>query len=128
MPADKGPPRCVLIVDDEPLVRDMLARALLGMGLQALTAGSAGEALEAVRLSAGRVALVLLDLNMPGLGGLAVLDALRGLDPPVPVLLVSGAADLLGADELARLGAAGALAKPFDLARLREAVAALLGR
>src|SRR5262249_58518516 len=79
MPADKGPPRCVLIVDDEPLVRDMLARALLGMGLQALTAGSAGEALEAVRLSAGRVALGLLDLNMPGLGRLAVLDALRGL-------------------------------------------------
>jgi len=98
------------------------------MGLQALTAGSAGEALEAIRLSAGRVAPALLDLNMPGLGGLAALDALRALDPPAPALLVTGSADLLGADDLGRIGAAGVLARPFDVGRLREAVAALLGR
>jgi CheY-like chemotaxis protein len=120
------PPPCVLVVDDEPLVRDVLARAVRAMGLQALTAGSAVEALEACRLNAGRLALVLLDLNLPGLGGHAVLDGLPGIAPAVPVLLVTGAADLLGAEDLARLGVTGVLAKPVRLPDLEQAVRALL--
>jgi CheY-like chemotaxis protein len=120
-----GAPPCALVVEDEPLARDVLARALRGLGLQALTAASAAEALEACRLGAGRLALALVDLGAPAPGGFAALDALRGLAPPVPVLLVAGAADLLAAEGLLA-GAAGVLAKPVRPAELKRAVRALL--
>jgi CheY-like chemotaxis protein len=126
MSAEGGPAPCVLVADDEPLVRDMLARAVRSMGLEALTAGSGEEALALYRQQAGRVALILMDLNMPGMGGAAALAELSRADPPARVLLTTGAADLLGADDLARLGAAGALAKPVRLPELERAVRALL--
>jgi len=126
MRAVESPPPCVLVVDDEPSVRDILARAVRSMGLLALTAASVMEALEACRLNAGRLALVLPGLNRPGPGGLTALDALRAQGPPAPVLLVTGAAELPGAGELARRGAAGVVAKPFRLRDLARAVRALL--
>ena len=126
MRAEGGPPPCVLVVEDEPRARDVLAHDLRAMGLQALTAASAAGAVEACRLGAGRLALALVDLNAPALAGLAALDALRGLAPPVPVLLVAGAAELRCAGEGPLAGAAGVLAKPVRLRELRQAVRALL--
>jgi CheY-like chemotaxis protein len=62
----------VLIVDDEPLVREMLAEMLGGMGLVILVAGESGEALEILKRTAHQVAILVNDVRMPG--------AMDGLD------------------------------------------------
>jgi CheY-like chemotaxis protein len=114
-------PPCVLVADDESFIRDILARALRQMGLEALTASSGEEAVELYLLHREEVALVLLDLHMPGEGGAAALAAMRQLSPALPVLLITGAAE-----EVARLGAGGVLAKPLPLDELVRAVGLLL--
>jgi two-component system cell cycle sensor histidine kinase/response regulator CckA len=119
-------PAYVLLADDEPFVRAVVAGCLQRIGLRPLCAASGEEAVELCRRHRGEVAVALLDLNMPGLGGAAALAALRRLSPGLPVLLVTGAAELLGAEEAARLGASGVLAKPFRLADLAAAVRAWL--
>src|SRR5262245_59574818 len=98
-------PPCVLVADDEPFIRDIPARALRRMGLEALTASSGEEAVELYRLHSEEVALALLDLNMPGEGGAVALARLRQLSPSLPVLHITGAAEQLGAEEVAQLGA-----------------------
>jgi len=119
-------PPCVLVADDEPFVRDVLARAVRRMGLEALEAGSGEEALELCALHAGRVALALLDVRMPGMGGLAALAELRRASPGLPVLLVCGDPGGPGEAEALRLGARGLLGKPLRLAELEGAVRACL--
>jgi len=121
-------PACVLVADDDPAVRSMTALCLEGLGLRALCAGSGEEAVELCLCTPGEVSLVLLDLNMPGRGGRAALEALRGVAPGLPVLLVSGDADRLTADDVLGAGACGVLAKPFGLAELRAALSVWLPR
>ena len=116
------PPPCVLVVDDQPFVRDVLARAQRGMGLEALPAASGEEALELCGLDAGRVGLVLLDLRMPGKGGLAALAELRQERPELPVLLVCWGPGELSEQEAIRQGARALLRKPLRLGELERAV------
>jgi CheY-like chemotaxis protein len=115
-----------LVVDDQPFVRDVLARAVRGMGLEALPAASGEEALELCRLHGGRVGLALLDLRMPGMGGLAALAELRRDRPELAVLLVCGDPGDLSDPEALRLGARGLLRKPLRLGELQRAVRSCL--
>jgi two-component system cell cycle sensor histidine kinase/response regulator CckA len=100
----------ILVVDDEPTVRDVLVGLLGALGYQVDCAASGEEALERCD---ERYDLVLLDVTMPGMGGRAALRALRERWPRLPVLLTSGydeneALRSLGAD-----GPDGFLQKPF---------------
>jgi CheY-like chemotaxis protein len=108
----------VLVVDDDELIQATVPQLLEALGHRVDTALSGEEALE--RLAGGLCPdLVILDMNMPGLGGAATLPRLRALRPELPVLLATGRADqealdLVAADPHARL-----LAKPFSLDDLR---------
>jgi CheY-like chemotaxis protein len=117
------PPRRVLIIDDDPLMRETLAEALEDMGVSAEGAADGLEGLARLR-QGPRPCAVLLDLRMPRLDGAGFLREVRA-DPALsdlPVITMSGL------DEEAAPGAAAAaLRKPFDLDELARILASLCG-
>ena len=116
--------RRILLVDDEPGMRDMLWWSLERAGYDIVQAGDGVEAL--ARLEAGGVDLVITDLTMPRRGGLDLLRALRERPGCPPVIVATGFGTVETAVEAMRLGAVDFLLKPFDYDRLIERVHACL--
>jgi two-component system, cell cycle sensor histidine kinase and response regulator CckA len=103
----------VLVVDDEPMVRRFVARALQveGFGVHEATDGE--EALDLIRAGVADLDVVLSDVVMPRMNGVQLLQSLSTLRPDLPVLLMSG----YGTTQLSELGIAspcGVLGKPFS--------------
>ena len=101
----------ILIVDDEPNIRRMLASLLAAEGHQVTHAGTGGSALRAVAEDAPDV--VLLDLALPDTDGLSVLESLRRTQPTLPVVMMSGRATLADAVRATKLGAFHFIEKPL---------------
>jgi DNA-binding NtrC family response regulator len=101
-----------LVVDDEPDMCWLLSRVLGDQGVEVVTAGDGRAALELITREAPDV--VLLDLKMPGLGGIEVLERAKAVDPRMPVVMVTAYGDLPSAVQAMRLGADDYLTKPFD--------------
>ncbi|HEX9081960.1 MAG TPA: PAS domain S-box protein, partial [Holophagaceae bacterium] len=115
----------VLLVDDDELVRNATETLLEVAGHQVVQAEDGETALRS--LEAGLSPdLVILDLNMPGLGGAETLPRLRELLPDVAVLLATGRVDQAALDLVARYRCTGLLSKPFTMQDLQQQVAALL--
>ena len=110
----------VLVVDDDPTIRETLADYFEGLGWTARTAGTATEGLQQAAAHAPDVALV--DLRLPDADGLRLLEALRADDPNVGVIFLTGHADVPTAVRAMREGAADFLEKPVDLDALGTAV------
>lgn len=106
----------VMVVDDEERIRAMLAKLLSSQGHSVVTAASASAAID--RLEYREVDLVVLDLVMPGLGGLAVLDAINSSRRPTPVIVLSGVTDVATRVEALDRGAVDVVSKPFSLTEL----------
>jgi len=115
----------VLIVDDELGVRESL-RAILGPDYQVLTAGSGEEAIATCRRMP--VDVVTLDLRMPGMGGITVLEAIKQIDSEIEVLIITGYGSFDTALQGLRHRAFDYLAKPFDCDHVRHVVQAALAR
>jgi two-component system, NtrC family, nitrogen regulation response regulator GlnG len=118
--------RKVLIVDDEPSVRFVLARTCERAGVPSEEAGSAEEAREKLALHGttgpDSVGLVLLDVRLPGDDGFKLLGELAAR-PDAPFVVVMTAEDTMrSAVEAMKRGAADYLGKPFDLARVERIV------
>lgn len=111
----------VLVVDDEVAVRTTIARALRDTTSSVVVAEDANEALQ--KLEQGSFDVIVSDIHMPGMTGLALIDALRARDLDVPIILVTGAPSVETAASAVELGAFRYLTKPFDLDTLRRAVA-----
>jgi DNA-binding response OmpR family regulator len=116
----------VLVVEDDPSVRGLLQTLLSAEGYDVATASDGLAGL--VKASSRRPSLILLDLMMPDLGGIRVLEELRG-DPAlsdVPVIVVTGKIDAVaGLKEV--LGEDSVFAKPFGVAELLARVAEVTG-
>jgi len=116
----------VLVVDDEHMVRIMMQLALERNDFDVWLARNGREAIDLYRRHTEEIAVVLLDVHMPGLDGLQTLEVLRELNPEVLVCFMS---DDTGASEpegLLQRGAAHVIAKPFrldDLANILRRVA-----
>jgi two-component system, cell cycle sensor histidine kinase and response regulator CckA len=82
--------RIVLVVDDDPMIRDLVARAITGAGYRVLTAGDGEEALAVASTLDGQLALVVTDVRMPVMDGIAMAAQLTGSNPRLPVLFISG--------------------------------------
>jgi CheY-like chemotaxis protein len=129
--ADQAKPRAsgrkALVVDDSPLICEVVRIALGGAGWDVETVSSGDEALHAARGAPPDV--ILLDVVMPGLDGPQTLARLR--DDPVtssiPVIFATAKDRPEEQEQLGQLGAAGVIAKPFDMARLAEQVSEALG-
>src|SRR5688572_5389345 len=115
----------ILVVDDELGVRESL-RAILGQDCDVLTAASGPEALSIV--AAEPIALVTLDLRMPGMSGIDVLEAIRRIDADIEALIITGYGSFDTAVQGLRHRAFDYLAKPFDSAQVRATVQAALAR
>ena len=109
----------VLVVDDDPLIQSSMEAILEGLGHQVTLAPCGEEAL--AHLERGlSPQVIVLDMNMPGLGGQGTLPRLRALLPDTPVLLSTGRADQEARDLMASFPAVRLLAKPFTMAELRR--------
>ena len=116
-------PATILVVDDEPVVRETVARMLRKDGHEVLQAGDGDAALELLAERHDEVALMVLDLTMPQRDGLSTLAEMRTRGYSVPVLLASGySGEAVPADA----AVAGFIQKPFRSADLRERVATVL--
>jgi CheY-like chemotaxis protein len=83
----------VLLVEDEPFVREATCRILENAGLEVLPAGDAGEAMKVYKLCHGRIDLVMTDITLPGRSGRQLSQDLRSTSADIPILLTSGYAE-----------------------------------
>ena len=119
----------LLIVDDSKLMRDMVAACLRPLGT--VTFEFAGSGLEAIeRLALTRFELVVLDLDMPDLGGLEVVEFIRAQDRlrELPILIVTSRDDPESRARSLAVGASGFLPKPFAPQQILEQARQLLRR
>ncbi|GAB4370899.1 MAG: hypothetical protein Kow00128_18340 [Deltaproteobacteria bacterium] len=125
-PPEKGPVRggkeTILVVDDESALREVAEAVLSGAGYRVLAVGTGEEACELLSDRSREVALVLLDIEMPGMGGKQAFLTLRGLRPGMPVLVSTGHGVEGAASEILQLGGTGFLGKPFRANELLRAV------
>jgi signal transduction histidine kinase/CheY-like chemotaxis protein len=117
---------CVLVADDEDLVRDAARRVLERAGLKVLMAIDGAEAVEVFSKYPGAIDLVLLDLDMPRMDGEQALAAMRAMDPSLRVLISSGYVERSREANLRAAGIDGTLDKPYDAVTLLRAVATAL--
>jgi DNA-binding NtrC family response regulator len=116
-------PLCVLIVEDEGLIRMMVAETLADVGFRVTEAANAKEALEALNTAAGgELCAVVLDIGLPDMNGEVLTQKIRALRPEIPVVMTTGydTSDLrkkTAADLNLRI-----LMKPFQLEALVEAL------
>jgi two-component system KDP operon response regulator KdpE len=118
-----APPLKVLVVDDEPPIRKLLRMGLSTQGYEILEAPSGKVALE---LLAQGPDLIVLDLGLPDMQGLALLPMIRAPDDSVPIVVLSSRGDEAAKVEALDLGADDYVTKPFGmdelLARMRAAI------
>ena len=117
--------KTVLVVDDEPMVRDLLTEVLRLQGCNVLAVASAAEALR-VAASTATIHLLITDLMMPEVDGLELTRRFRAMRPNIPVLMVSGSLPLLHARSEPDLERFDFLAKPYQLNELIQKVRTLL--
>lgn len=119
----------VLVVEDEPVLRDVAEAALASLGYTALAAENGRQGIEAFRARHQSLTAVLLDLKMPLMDGQETFRQMRAVDPSVPVIICSGYGENEEVQGLLSLGARGMLSKPYqlsDLARILRKVTAEL--
>jgi two-component system cell cycle sensor histidine kinase/response regulator CckA len=116
----------ILLVDDEGAVRKLGQRILEGCGYTVLMAEDGFQALEVYQAHQGEIALVVLDVVMPQMGGRECLRQLRQSDPQVRVLISTGYTARSLAKELVAEGVLGVVEKPFRIRDFATAVRAAL--
>ena len=116
----------VYIVDDDPQVCESLSLMVRGVGLNAETHPSAESFLDSFRDTPGSPKCMVLDVRMPGLSGLGLQQALSAQGAGMPVIMISGCADIPMAVQAMSAGAMDFLEKPFSrralLTRIQEAI------
>jgi DNA-binding NtrC family response regulator len=112
----------VLLVEDDAATREVTRRVLSQAGYTVLEAGDGMEALETLRSSVARIDIVLTDLMMPRMSGAELSDHLASMRPDLPVLLMSGYADVEMTNGSRLDKSRPFLEKPFTAAALRSFV------
>jgi len=117
----------ILIAEDEEPLRELVARALTEQGHRVTATADGTEALEALQ-TGGDFDVLLADIKMPGMDGIALALAVARDFPNIPILLMTGYADqrerAAGLESLI----CGVVAKPFNVAEIRSAVASAIAQ
>ncbi len=116
----------VYLIDDDPSVRKSVVRLLRLAAYQVEAYSSADEFLETCRMA--EHGCIVLDLRMPGLSGEGLHDRLRTMKEALPVIIITGHADVQIKASIMKKGVVAFLAKPFDDHELLEAIEAALVR
>ena len=117
----------LLVVDDDDMVRLAIQRMLSHLGYESLAVASGEEALSVYEQSGADVAAVILDITMPGLGGIETFHRLREMDSQVKIIVSSGEPLNPAIRDIEAQGISFMLAKPFHADQLARAVQQTLG-
>src|SRR3954465_1447307 len=115
----------ILVVDDETSIRDLLAKTLALAEYEVDTAPDGTAALERLRLYP--YDLLIADLRMPGMDGLAVIREAKRLNADLPIIIITGYSTESAAIDAVNLGVAGYLTKPFRVPQVLAAAARAIG-
>jgi PAS domain S-box-containing protein len=118
----------ILVIDDEQIMRDGCQRILSKDGWSVLTAENGKKGLEEIQAQPESIDVILLDLMMPGMSGMEVLDQVRTIDPDLLVIVITGYATVESAVEAMKKGAYDFIPKPFTPDQLRIVVKRALER
>ena len=118
----------VLLVDDENTVTDVLEKALILMGYKVILARDGGKALEVYRKNQEAIAVVILDMIMPGISGGKTYDLLKEVNPGVKVILASGYSEDGEAAQIMSRGCDGFIQKPFGIKELSKKIREILDK
>jgi len=118
----------ILVIDDEQIMRDGCSRILSKDGWTVITAENGKVGLDEIRARPQEIDTILLDLMMPGMSGMEVLDQARAIDPGLLVIVITGYATVEVAVEAMKKGAYDFIAKPFTPDQLRIVVRRALER
>jgi signal transduction histidine kinase/FixJ family two-component response regulator len=110
----------VLVVDDEPAVREVLREALEAEGCEVLIADSGEAALNLYDARAGKLDVVFTDIGMPEMSGWELAREIRKRSKTIPLAIVSGWADAISCDARQSIKADWVVSKPFDIATIAE--------
>ncbi len=121
-----APSQRVLIVDDEPSIRDLLVRLLGREGYRVAVADTGEQALAA--LEASRFDLVIVDKNLPGLTGFDVLRAVQANHPGTASIMITAFPNAEAESDARALGARGFVSKPFGIREVLRTVADAIRR
>lgn len=119
--------RLALVADDEPAIRDLLARMLHLLGLDTVSVGDGAAAIAAVAAHRDKLSCAIMDIVMPDVNGVDAALAIQRAVPDLPIVLMSGAIPTHCVDGIAQLRLAGMIPKPFDLAQLRDLIRRAVG-
>jgi len=117
-----GSGETIMIVEDEPMLRELVSDLLTGEGYRVLLASNGQEAVETYKKERENVRLVILDMIMPEMDGPATFRALRQLNPELKVLISSGFSQDSSVQKLLNSGAAGFVGKPYQTEDLLKAI------
>ena len=119
---------CVLLVEDEWLIRSIMAESLMDAGFDVIHAGSGNEAFERIEHEKRKITILVTDVHLPGgLNGLDVAEEMRRRVPGLPVVVATGRPDVLRPDwHLA--GSVALLRKPYGPGELLATVRNALGQ
>ncbi len=117
---------CILVIDDEPLIRGMVQAMLQTLGYSVLLARDGEEGVEVYRREAERIHLVLLDMIMPRLNGREAFLRIKALNPHAKIIFSSGFSRDGNMNDLFAKGASGFIQKPYQMAALSRIVAETL--
>jgi excisionase family DNA binding protein len=117
---------CVLVVDDEVSIRDLLSKTL-APGYDVATAVDAAGALLMLRANSDAYDLMISDLNMPGMDGIALVGEVKQIRADLPIIIITGFSTERSAREALNLGVDGYLIKPFSGRQVLAAAAKALG-
>lgn len=116
----------ILLVEDEALVAELLADAFDKEGHQTIVTHSGEEALRFLREE--RADVMFLDLVLPKMSGIAVLNRIRSMGLTLPVIIITGHPDADDIEEAQRLGVTEVIEKPFVLKSYSEALGRVTGQ
>lgn len=122
---NKPKKKCILVVDDEEQICNVIKKVLLQEGYQVFTALSGEEALSQLKISF--IDLMLVDLKMPSMNGLQLLKQARTIRKNLKSILLTAYGTSSAAREAMFLGVFDFLAKPFDVQLLKKVVKEALG-
>ena len=114
-------------MDDEEKILDIGKQLLEVLGYEVLTAENGKKAIEIFSKEKNNLALIVLDMIMPGMGGRETFAALRKISPDIKVLLASGYSIDGEASEIMAQGCNGFIQKPFSIKRLSKKIREVLG-
>jgi two-component system, OmpR family, phosphate regulon sensor histidine kinase PhoR len=118
----------ILVIDDEQIMRDGCSRILSKDGWAVITAENGARGIDQIKERPEQIGVVLLDLMMPGMSGMEVLDQVRAIQPNLLIIVITGYATVESAVEAMKKGAYDFIPKPFTPDQLRIVVRRALER